>query len=232
MDSKGNILLLANDASFGNLLQEVLTGKGYQIDYCSDNDQAASLCSRNTYGLYIADDAKFVREARMSGDRSIILLLGEKNNADAIVAGYQAGCDEYIAMPCPTTVLECKIESWLRRNTIVADFYPEILHIGEYDFNSRTQILTHGGEEVHLSSKESATIYLLALNMGRVVERSYILRKVWAVDNRFTDRSLSVYINHLRNKFSDDKRIRIISIHGKGYKMIVEDGKNSEQSNQ
>lgn len=222
MDLTDNILLLEKEVNYGKLLQEVLTEKGYKVDLCTDNDQALMLSSKNFYSLYIADNAKFVEEARMGGDNAIILLLSDNSSKEEVVAGYKSGCDEYIIKPCPTIIILCKIESWVRRNKLVLDNVAEILTIGEYEFDPKSQILTRGGESTHLSTKEVEVLHLLTINIGHVVERSYILKKIWFADDCFTARSLSVYINHLRNKLKADNRISIISVHGKGYKLLVE----------
>jgi DNA-binding response OmpR family regulator len=59
--------------------------------------------------------------------------------------------------------------------------------------------------------------------MGNVVERNSILMRIWGADTYFNARSLSVYINHLRKYLGDNSPIRIMSVHGKGYKMVTMD---------
>ena len=57
--------------------------------------------------------------------------------------------------------------------------------------------------------------------MDQTVDRNRILMALWGSDTYFNSRSLSVYINHLRNYIGKDSAVKILSIHGKGYKMVV-----------
>ena len=71
-----------------------------------------------------------------------------------------------------------------------------------------------------LSSRENELLLMLCQNMDKTVERSRILMTLWGSDTYFNSRSLSVYVNHLRNYIGKDNLIKILSVHGKGYKLV------------
>ena len=73
----------------------------------------------------------------------------------------------------------------------------------------------------HLSSRENELLLMLCQNMNNLVERNRILMSLWGTDTYFNSRSLSVYVNHLRNYLGEDSPVRIMSVHGKGYKLVV-----------
>jgi DNA-binding response OmpR family regulator len=60
--------------------------------------------------------------------------------------------------------------------------------------------------------------------MNSLVERNYILMSLWGEDTYFNARSLSVYVNHLRKYLGEHSPFKIISVHGKGYKLVEMEG--------
>ena len=75
----------------------------------------------------------------------------------------------------------------------------------------------------HLSSRENDLLKMLCTNMNNLVDRNRILMSIWGEDTYFNARSLSVYINHLRKYLGEESPVRIMSVHGKGYKMVIMD---------
>ena len=72
----------------------------------------------------------------------------------------------------------------------------------------------------HLSSRENDLLRMLCQNMNNLVDRNRILMSIWGEDTYFNARSLSVYVNHLRNYLGENIPIRIMSVQGKGYKLV------------
>jgi hypothetical protein len=60
-----------------------------------------------------------------------------------------------------------------------------------------------------------------AVRDGKTIERNRILTTLWGSDNYFNSRSLSVYVNHLRKLMGKDNGAKIMSVHGKGYKLVI-----------
>ena len=93
--------------------------------------------------------------------------------------------------------------------------------IGDYHFNSVTQILSHTGIEQELSHREAEILKRLCENRNQVVNTQNILLDLWGDDSFFNSRSLHVFITKLRHKLSKDERIRIVNVRGIGYKLII-----------
>ena len=72
-----------------------------------------------------------------------------------------------------------------------------------------------------LTSKENDLLRLLALNQGKILERTYALKAIWGDDNYFNARSMDVYIAKLRKHLSQDERIEIMNVHGRGFRFFV-----------
>jgi len=92
--------------------------------------------------------------------------------------------------------------------------------LGGYSFDVKIQLLTYKDLSIKLTTKESELLELLCCHRNEILERNYALRTIWIDDNYFNARSMDVYISRLRKYLKKDTNIRILNIHGKGYKLI------------
>ena len=63
---------------------------------------------------------------------------------------------------------------------------------------------------------------MLVQHLDDLLPRDIALNKIWRDDNYFTSRSMDVYIAKLRKYLSKDERVKIINIHGEGFRLVVE----------
>ena len=61
----------------------------------------------------------------------------------------------------------------------------------------------------------------MAIYENDLMPRELALTKIWREDNYFTSRSMDVYIAKLRKYLKDDNKVEIINIHGKGFKLLI-----------
>ena len=84
-------------------------------------------------------------------------------------------------------------------------------------------MLNHGSDEpIKLSPKENELLKMLVLNLDDLLPRDIALNKIWRDDNYFTSRSMDVYIAKLRKYLEADNKIKIINIHGEGFRLTVD----------
>jgi len=115
-----------------------------------------------------------------------------------------------------------RIEAIFRRVTEpVVHKKEEIYPIGEYSFDTLKQLLTHKGNTVKLTTKESELLELLCRHKNEVLERNFALKAIWIDDNYFNARSMDVYITKLRKYLKKDSTVKILNVHGKGYKLLA-----------
>ena len=62
-------------------------------------------------------------------------------------------------------------------------------------------------------------LHLFVSNLGSLLERDYILQQVWADEGVLIGRSMDVFVSRLRKKLAEDPILRIVAIHGVGYRM-------------
>jgi DNA-binding response OmpR family regulator len=119
--------------------------------------------------------------------------------------------------------LLARVTAVLRRtNKVRASAGEEVdFKIGKYQFNAEKQVLQHNGEEQKLTTKESQLLRLLCVHQNDVLDRTFALKSIWHDDNYFNGRSMDVYIAKLRKYLKDDTKVEIINIHGKGFKLLI-----------
>ncbi|MBO7540852.1 MAG: response regulator transcription factor, partial [Bacteroidales bacterium] len=136
--------------------------------------------------------------------------------------GFEIGADDYITKPFSIEELFARINAVLRR---CKDDKPSatVFNIGQFVFNADRQSLTINGEERHLTSKESDLMHMFCLNLNQVIDRVTTLNKIWKDDSYFAARSMDVYITKLRRYLKDDPTVKIVNIHGVGFKLTTEE---------
>lgn len=221
-----SILLCEDDLNLSTIVVEYLRDLGYIVDKEADGKAGLETLLQGSYDLCISDvlmpemtGIEMVKELRESGKEIPVILVSEQNDKESIKAGYQAGCNEYVTKPFSMDILACKIQAWLRHMRQTLDNTETTFQLGSLTFDSVHQTLNG----TRISSRENELLLMLCRKQGQMVERSHILKTLWGTDNYFASRSLSVYINHLRHYLSADKRIRIIVVHGKGYKIVIDE---------
>lgn len=93
--------------------------------------------------------------------------------------------------------------------------------LGNFIFFESKGILSLNDETIELSVKEAKALRLLASNHNQVVGRDLLMKEIWEEDGVFViTRNVDVLISKLRKRLSADPSIKIVNVHGKGYKMI------------
>jgi Transcriptional regulatory protein, C terminal len=84
-----------------------------------------------------------------------------------------------------------------------------------------TGFLKFNGEVISLTHKESRLLQVLYAHVNEIVDRDYLLTEVWGKEGVITGRSLDVFISKLRKKFGEESGVKIVNLHGRGYRLEV-----------
>lgn len=221
-----NILLVEDDANLSIVLADYLRSKDYVVENATNGKEAWDLLLVKRYDLVISD----IMMPKMNGFELLklirsqyldlpVVMLTAKLDRDDVLRAYELGCDDYVTKPFSMDILICKIEAILRRYRLNVDSEQVEWQLGGLHYDSVRQQL---GDR-HLSSRENDLLKMLCVNMNNLVDRNRILMSIWGADTYFNARSLSVYINHLRKYMGEGTPVRIMSVHGKGYKLVIMD---------
>lgn len=229
-DIKIRILLAEDDENLGSLLQEYLQAKNYEVDWLSNGEKAFRAYEKNHYDICLLDVMMPVKdgftlasEIRMLDKNMPIVFLTAKSMKEDVLEGFSIGADDYITKPFSMEELIFRIEAIMRRIKGGTDSQENLFVIGNYKFDRQKQILSRGEDEQKLTTKENELLGLLCNNMNRILERNFALKAIWIDDNYFNARSMDVYITKLRKYLKQDPKVQIINVHGKGYKLVVEE---------
>ena len=223
-----SILLAEDDSNLGNLLRNYLAAKNYDTTLCVNGSLALEAFSSKPFGLCILDimmpemdGLTLAKEIRLTNADVPIIFLTAKNQKEDILEGFKSGADDYITKPFSMEELLYRIEAILRRTVSSSVNKKEDIYIiGEYSFDPLKQILTYKNQSSKLTTKESELLDLLCRHGNEILERNYALKTIWIDDNYFNARSMDVYITRLRKYLKKDINVRILNVHGKGYKLI------------
>jgi len=222
---KQHILLCEDDANLASVIVEYLCAEGFEVDHATDGMQGWDFIQSKNYDLCLMDvmmpkkdGLTLLKDLRESGHTLPIIIVSERSSKEDILSGYENGCDDYVIKPFSMDILICKIRAMLRRMQMTEDNQETVFQVGNVTFDSARQML--GNKQ--LSTRENDLLLMLCRKTNHLVERSQILKALWQNDNYFSARSLAVYINHLRKQMSEVKNARILAVHGKGYKLVVD----------
>lgn len=223
MTTINHILLAEDDVNLSTVLADYLRSRDFQVTTAADGQEAWETLSKKHFDVLLTNISmpkmngwQLIKAVRDSNQQLPIIIISAKTDREDIIRGYQLGCDDYLTKPFSMDILICKIEAILRRYHMGNQTDEMEFDLSGLHFDAVRQTL---GDR-RLSSRENELLLMLCQNMDKTVERSRILMTLWGSDTYFNSRSLSVYVNHLRNYIGKDNLIKILSVHGKGYKLV------------
>ena len=136
--------------------------------------------------------------------------------------GFKIGCDDYILKPFSMEELFLRMAAVLRRvNNHEINDVKNQFNIGEYKFKVNRKELEYEGDSIELTTRETDVLQYLCTNINSRVSREEILTQFWERADVYTSRSLDVFISKLRKYLAHDESIKIESIRGFGFKLLV-----------
>jgi len=222
------VLLAEDDSNLGMLLKNYLTAKNFDTNLLVNGVQALEEFPRKQYELCILDimmpemdGLTLAKEIRKINPAVPIIFLTAKSQKEDILEGFRTGADDYITKPFSMEELLYRIQAILKRTSGSAVPKKEAMYmIGNYTFDPLKQMLIISGEPVKLTTKESELLELLCRHRNEILERNFALKSIWIDDNYFNARSMDVYITRLRKYLKKDSAVKILNVHGRGYKLL------------
>jgi DNA-binding response OmpR family regulator len=230
MIDKIRVLLVEDDPNLGSILQEYLNAKGYDCQLERDGDKGFKAFLAGTFDICaldvmmpIKDGFTLAKEIRNTDKNIPIIFLSARALKEDKIEGFQSGADDYLAKPFSMEELLLRIKAILRRTkgnpsvqTVIRNF-----EVGNLKFDYDRRVLSGGGDDQKLTSKEADLLKLLCENSNDVLERSVALNKIWKDDSYFNARSMDVYITKLRKYLKADPKLEIVNMHGRGFKLLT-----------
>ncbi|WP_448269546.1 response regulator [Nostoc sp. DSM 114159] len=219
------ILLVEDDVLLSTALFELLSANHYTIDIASNGQAGLELALSTEYELILLDwlipkldGITLCRQLRKQGYRkSILLLTGKNSNAD-IVAGLDAGADDYVIKPFDPEALLARIRSLLRRNGAISS---SILTWGNLCLDPSAGRVTSNQQEILLTATEYKLLELFLQNPDRIFSRAVILDRLWGFGDAPTENAVTTHIKDLRKKLKTAGIAEefLETVYGMGYRI-------------
>ncbi|TAF35181.1 MAG: DNA-binding response regulator [Cytophagales bacterium] len=227
-----SILLTEDDDNLGILLKDYLGMKGYDVTLCQNGQEALKTYDKQSFDICLLDvmmpimDGFTLAEHIRRKNKTIpIIFITAKSMKEDKLQGFEIGADDYIAKPFSMEELLMRIKAVLRRTTPAStNVIPNKYNIGKLAFDYDIQTLKTADKDIKLTSKEAELLKMLCDNKNQTLERAIALKTIWLDDNYFNARSMDVYITKLRKYLKADENIKLINVHGTGFKLVqIED---------
>ncbi|MDB9514249.1 response regulator [Kamptonema animale CS-326] len=228
------ILLVDDDRLLSATLAKVLGVNHYAIDLASDGQAGLELATAIEYDLILLDvqvpkldGISLCRQLRSQGYRKPILLLTANDSDADVVAGFDAGADDYISKPCATEVLLARIRTLLRRSQALSprdstqNLSANTLTWGNLCLDLDSGRVTFGKQIISLTATEYNLLELFLRNPDRIFSRSAILDRLWGLEDAPTDRAIITHIKDVRKKLKAGGLTEEIieTVYGMGYRL-------------
>jgi DNA-binding response OmpR family regulator len=223
------ILLIEDEPSVAGIINKGLTENGYKISIAPDGTTGLDLALSNDFDVIILDimlpginGMQLCKTIRDHKNDTPILFLTALGTTENIVAGLNAGGDDYLVKPFKFAELEARIRSLSRRRGVTVEQEDSFI-AGDLHVNRSSKIVTLKGQQVNLTATEFRLLDFLIKNKNKVVSRIEILEHVWGINFNMGTNVVDVYINYLRKKIdtnTDNKFIQ--TVIGMGYMFKIQ----------
>lgn len=218
------ILLIEDDESLANLVQETLTKQQhYLVDCATDGLEGLELAENFGYDLILLDlvlpkldGIQLCQKLREQGDRTPILLLTAQDALTKKVKGLDAGADDYLVKPFELEELLARIRALLRRGN---DTLLPILHWQGLNLDPNNCQVNYCDRPLKLTAKEYALLELFLRHPQRIFSQSSLLDQIWSFDEFPSENAVRTQIKGLRQKLKQAGASAdfIETIYGMGY---------------
>jgi DNA-binding response OmpR family regulator len=224
------ILFIEDDDQIRLALTMALEDEGYKVYEAADGAAGlAAFADREPdlvlLDLRLPDMSGFdvCRALRTSSIVPIIIITAQTDTYD-LVAGLEAGADDYITKPVVPKELAARIRALLRRVHLQgSSSAPRATRLGDVELRREQGIVLKSGREVGLTKTEFRLLCEFADHAGAVLSRDQLLERVWGYEYLGDSRLVDAHVRRLRVKIEDhpdDPRL-IVTVRGLGYRLIA-----------
>lgn len=218
-----HVLLIEDDAGVREGLQLALTHQGHRVTTAVTGEQGLRQVRCDPPDVVVLDlmlpgmdGFEVCRRLRAAGDLPIIMLTARGDDMD-VVAGLEAGADDYVVKPVQPRVLDARIRCVLRR----VHRRPATTEThGELVIDRAALTVTKAGRPVGLTPTELRLLLVLSDSPATVFSRAQLLKLVWEQDYLGDSRLVDACIQRLRAKLEDDTSASkyLQTVRGFGYR--------------
>jgi DNA-binding response OmpR family regulator len=227
------ILIVEDEAKVAEVLKRGLIEAVYEAEIAYDGQIGLRMAQTGQFDLILLDvnlpmmnGLELCKRLRQQDESTPVLMLTALGMSDDIVAGLEAGADDYLPKPFKFNELYARIKALTRRRMVNTGSNTssggvttsDVFKLADLQIDFDAREVKRANKPVQLTAKEYALLEFLARNMGKVRSRLEIAESVWGLTFETGTNFIDVYINYLRNKIDKpfDKKL-VHTITGFGY---------------
>ena len=219
------ILTVEDDERIRTAVSLALQEEGWEVEETSNGEDALAAFSRQPSDVVLIDimlpgidGFEVCRKIRRLGDVPIVMVTARSDSHD-VVAGLEAGADDYLRKPFDPKELSARVRALLRRSKTIGA--PSNFSFDQLEIIADEGMVRISGQEVHLTRTEFKLLIELATNSGKVLSREDLLERVWGYDYFGDSRLVDFHVRRLRTKVEIDPANPkyVVTVRGMGYKL-------------
>ncbi len=223
------LLTIEDDDDVRMMLRMVLEDEGYDVSEAPNGTEGLARFAADKPSLVLVDlklpdmsGFDICHAIRQTSDVPIIIVSAQESSFD-VVAGLEAGADDYVTKPFVPKELAARIRAHMRRNHPPRSAEPKGPNsyvFGNLDIRPDSGVALKDGVALPLTKTELRLLVLLASNSDKVYSREQLLELVWGHDFLADGRLVDAHVRRLRTKVEDDpaEPTHIVTVRGLGYK--------------
>lgn len=216
------ILVIEDDQNVADLMQQVLTGDGNEVDVARDAEGGTSMAMATPYDAIVLDlelpdrnGLSVLQELRREGSTTPIVVATAHDTTADIVRALDAGADDYLQKPIANEVLAARMRAAMRRGGARS---MEKVNVGDLVLNRVSHQVMCNGKPVNLTARQYSLLEFLAMRAGETVRRPTLLQHVWQLQFDPGSNVVDVHIAQLRKRLRESgSRVDIRTVRGEGY---------------
>ncbi len=220
------ILTVEDDERIRTSVRLALEDEGWTVEEAASGEDALNAFTAQAADVVLIDimlpgidGFDVCRSIRRVSDVPIVMVTARADTHD-VVAGLEAGADDYLTKPFAPKELSARIRALLRRSRSADPATPQMI-FGDLEIVPEEGVVRLDGDEVHLTKTEFRLLVELATNPGRVLSREVLLERVWGYGYFGDGRLVDVHVRRLRTKIEPDAANPryVVTVRGLGYKL-------------
>ncbi len=221
------ILVVDDEKNIVQLARLYLGNEGFRVEAAFDGAQAIEKARTVRPDLIVLDimmpemdGLSVCRELRKTSNVPIIILTARGDDVDRVV-GLEIGADDYVTKPFNPRELVARVKAVLRRSQQQMPTQA-VLEVDGLRLDADRREVTLEGEQITLRAKEFDLLSAFMRHAGIVLDRERLLQLVWGADYYGDTRTIDVHVAWLRDRLSNAKNVKIQTVWGVGYKLVVD----------
>lgn len=226
------LLFIEDDDAIRLALRLALEDEGYEVREAADGRSGLASFAEREPDLVLLDlrlpdlsGFEVCRALRSNSIVPIIIVTAQTDTYD-LVAGLEAGADDYVTKPVVPKELAARIRAALRRvqlHEATAASSTSVSRFGDIELRREQGIVLKAGHELNLTKTEYRLICEFADHANMVLSRDQLLERVWGYEYLGDSRLVDAHVRRLRVKVEDqpDDPKLIVTARGIGYRLLA-----------